>query len=101
MHISIEGKLLVVIDSTFTKTAIEEDYYKRFYKFLPPKYIDGQYENIWDQVSAENTLFPGLGMANILNIPSDSAKIKERTPSRLETLRKVITKNGFRFVKKG
>jgi hypothetical protein len=98
-EIFVEGRLLVDLDSSFACKKIDGDYEKRFYKFLPPKYIEGQYESIWEAFLPETRLLQGLLMVNfwtvptlLKKIPEDSALRKQRTLSRLEKLREVITK---------
>ncbi|KAE9367692.1 hypothetical protein N431DRAFT_471098 [Stipitochalara longipes BDJ] len=94
----VEGKLIATLDDRFQLSDVEPEYFRDMLTFLPPGYISGESQSLWDSMlefsfraNAPTETF--IGVRKIWQVPMDYHAARKRTPARLQKVKLVVSMN--------
>jgi hypothetical protein len=98
--LSLEGKQIAVLDSSYQFKTIEPEYYRKLIEFLPAGYISGEPQSVWQHWKEFDTRKSAIKfpMAAAWQIPHDYMAARRKTPARLEKLKRVVMTNRKQFI---
>jgi hypothetical protein len=101
--LTVKGKLISTLSSSYQFKTIEPEYHRKLIEFLPAGYISGEPQSLWQhwkELDARKKAIK-VPLAAVWQIPMDYAAAKKKTPARLEKLRRIVEKNRKQFIGRG
>ena len=93
--LTVVGILLATLDESYTFKEVEPNYESQLFEFLPAGYLSGVSSSMLDHYSNYNAhsaaVRPQLGKT--YTMVKDYKATREKTPARIEKLRRIICTN--------